>query len=167
VRDRKLCENCLSYTHFASGCKSPRACTVDQCSISRKHLSSLHDAALASFRRRKEENGEQGPSVESSAGLTQPQSDHVVTKSSVSITGSNIEYKALPIVPFKVKGTGSGEIITTYALFDNGSTSTWCSENLAKKLGMVGARIQVSLSTIEKDSNPTSCQSLSGDNGHE
>ena len=24
VRDRKLCENCLSYTHFASGCKSPR-----------------------------------------------------------------------------------------------------------------------------------------------
>lgn len=52
VRDRKLCENCLSYTHFASGCKSPRACSVDQCSISRKHLSSLHDALLASFRRR-------------------------------------------------------------------------------------------------------------------
>jgi len=55
VRDRKLFENCLSYTHFASGCKSPRACSVDQCSISCKHLTSLHDAALASFRRRKED----------------------------------------------------------------------------------------------------------------
>ena len=53
VRDRKLCENCLSYTHFASGCKSARACSVDQCSISRKHLGSLHNALLASFRKRR------------------------------------------------------------------------------------------------------------------
>jgi len=78
-------------------------------------------------------------------------------KSSISITGSNHEYKALPIVPVKVKGRSSGETITTYALLDNGSTSTWCSENLAKKLGVVGPCIQVSLSTIEKDCNPTSC----------
>ena len=57
----------------------------------------------------------------------------------------------------KVKGRGSGEIITTYALLDNGSTSTWCRESLAKRLGVVGPRIEVSLSTIEKDCNPTSC----------
>ena len=157
VRDRKLCENCLSYTHFATGCKSPRACGVDQCSITRKHLGSLHDALLASFRRRQEENRELGPSVGSSSNLTQPQSEHVVMKSSISIAGGSHEYKALPIVPVKVKGRGSGEIITTYALLDNGSTSTWCSESLAKKLGVVGPRIQVSLSTIEKDCNPTSC----------
>ena len=49
-----------------------------------------------------------------------------------------MSYKASPIVPVKVKGRGSGEIITTYALLDNGSTSTWCSENLIKKLGVVG-----------------------------
>ena len=116
MRDRKLCENCLSYTHFASGCKSPRACSVDQCSISRKHLGSFHDALLASFRRRQEENRDQGPSVGSSPNLTQPQSDHVVMKSSVSIAGGSHEYKALPIVPVKVKGRGSGEIITAYPL---------------------------------------------------
>ena len=63
----------------------------------------------------------------------------------------------MPIVPVKVKGRGSGEVITTYALLDNGSTSTWCSEGLAKKLGVEGPRIQVSLSTIEKDCNLTSC----------
>ena len=129
----------------------------DQCCISRKHLDSLHDALQASFCRRQEENRDQGPSVGSSPNLTQPQSDHVVMKSSVSIAGGSHECKALPIVPVKVKGGGSGEIITTYALRDNGSTSTWCSESLAKRLGVAGPRIEVSLSTIEKDSNPTSC----------
>ena len=117
---------------------------------SRKHLGSLHDGLLASFRRRQEENCEQGPSVRLSSNLTQPQSDHVVMKSSVSIACGSYEYKALPIVPVKVKGRGCGDIIETYALLDNGSTMT-------KKLGVVGPRIEVSLSTIEKDCNPTSC----------
>ena len=158
MRDRKLCENCLSYTHVAFGCKSPRACSVDLCSISRKHLGSLHDAVLASFRRRQEENREQGPSVGSSSNLTQPQSDHVVMKSSVSIAGGSHEFKALPIVPVRVKGRDCDEIIKTYALLDNGSTSTWCSKSLAEKLGVVGPRIQVSLSTIDEGCSPTSCQ---------
>ena len=79
-------------------------------------------------------------------------------KSSVSIAGSSHEYKALPIVPVKVKGRGSGEIIATYALLDNGSTSTWCTESLAKKLGVMGPCIEVSLSTIEKHCNPMSCR---------
>ena len=87
----------------------------------------------------------------------QPQSDHVVMKNSVSITGGSHECKALPIIPVKVKGRGSGEIITTYALLDNGSTLTWCSESLAKRLGVVGPHFEVSLSTIKKDCNPTSC----------
>ena len=73
------------------------------------------------------------------------------------IAGCIHECKALPIVPVKIKGRGSGEIITTYALLDKGSTSTWCNESLAKKLGVVGPRIEVSLSTIDKDCNPTSC----------
>ena len=175
VRDRKLCENCLSYTHFANGCKCPRACNVEQCTIKRKHLGSLHDALLASFRRRQEENRDQEPSlssslsdmrtqgasVSSSASVMQTQSDHVVMKSSISVAGGRQECRALPTVPVKVKGRGRDEIITTYALLDNGSTSTWCSEDLAKKLGVAGPRIQVSLSTIEKDSNPMSCFRIS------
>ena len=84
MRDRKLCENCLSYTHFATGCKSPRACSVEQCSISRKHLGSLHDALLASFRRRQDENRDQGAAVGSSSNLTQPQRDNAVLENCVS-----------------------------------------------------------------------------------
>ena len=51
----------------------------------------------------------------------QPESGHVVMKS------GGHEYKALPIVPVKVKGRGKGEFITTCALLNNCSTSTWCS----------------------------------------
>ena len=100
MRDGKLCENCLPHTHFASRCKSPRACSVDQCSISRKHLGSLHDALPSSFRRRREENREQGPSVGSSSNLVQHQIDQFVMKpSSISIAVGSHDYKALPIVP--------------------------------------------------------------------
>ena len=34
----------------------------------------------------------------------QPESGHVITKSIISMTGGGHEYKALPIVPVKVKG---------------------------------------------------------------
>ena len=82
-----------------------------------------------------------------------------IFSNSNSITESNHEHKDLAIVPVKVKGRGSGKIITTYSLLDNGSTSTWCSDSLAKKLGVVVPHIQVSL-TIEKDCNPTSCHNV-------
>ena len=103
VRDRQLCENCLSYTHFATGCKSPCTCSVEQCSTSRKHLGSLHDALLARSHRRQEENREQRPGVGSSSNPTpKPQSEHVVMKSSISIACGSHEYKALPELPVKV-----------------------------------------------------------------
>ena len=65
------------------------------------------------------------------------------------------------IEPVKVKGRGRVEIITTYALLDNGSKSNWCSEGLAKNLGVAGPCIPVSLSTIEKDSKSRSCSRIS------
>ena len=55
------------------------------------------------------------------------------------------EIKALPIVPVKVKGRGKDVIVTTYALLDSGSTSSWCSQTLAKRHGVVVARFQATL----------------------
>lgn len=54
VRDRKLCEKFLSYTHFANCCKSPRGCSIGQRAITRQRMESLHDALFASFRRKEE-----------------------------------------------------------------------------------------------------------------
>ena len=147
--ERKLCENGLSYTHFANGCKSPRTCNVEQCTITRKNLGSLHDALLTSFRRRQGENRNPETSVSPSSSVIQTQCGHITMKSSISVAGGSHECKAVLFVPVKVKKRGRDE--------SNGLTSTWCSEGLAKRLSAIGPRIQVSLSTIEKDSNFTSC----------
>ena len=161
VCDRKLCENCLSYSHFASGCRSPRSCTIEQYTIASKHLQSLHDALVASFRSRDGEGNNQrvsGPGVDQLPAELHAQQSHHVMKRNVEAFDTKPEIKALPIVPVKVKGRDKDVIVTTYALLDNGSTSSWYSESLAKRLGVVGSRVQVSLSTIETDSIPLSCR---------
>ena len=55
-----------------------------------------------------------------------------------------------------LSSAGKDVKVATYVLVDSGSTSFWCSETLAKRLGVVGSRVQVSLSTIETDSTSSS-----------
>ena len=47
IRSRKLCENCISAFHFAAGCKRKNECTIKDCEIKRKHMTSIHNAVLA------------------------------------------------------------------------------------------------------------------------
>ena len=59
---------------------------------------------------------EQGHSVGSSSNLAQPQIDHVAMKSSISIAGGSHEYKALPIVPVKVKEGAAARLLLHYSI---------------------------------------------------
>ena len=52
---RKLCENCLSTTHYASGCKGCKGCKSHNCMITRKHLESLHEGLWVNIENRKGE----------------------------------------------------------------------------------------------------------------
>ena len=56
----------------------------------------------------------------------------------------------LPVVPVKVTGIGREKSLITYAFLDNGSNSTFCTEDLLNELGMRGEETSFSLSTIEK-----------------
>ena len=102
MRDKWLCENCLSYAHFVNGS------IISTSKITRKHLGSLHDVLLASFHRKHEEISSdmqtQGPSVSSSASDMQTISGHFVMRSSLSVAGGSHECRTLPIVPVKDKG---------------------------------------------------------------
>ena len=51
------------------------------------------------------------------------------------------------IVPVKVLGKGSGRVLETYALLDNGSEVTW-HELLVKERGFDGERFEFSLTGI-------------------
>ena len=66
-------------------------------------------------------------------------------------TGAGCETKASSIIPVKVKGRGKGRIIETYALLDNGSTATFCTEQLLEDLGVHGNKCELSLATIENE----------------
>ena len=59
--------------------------------------------------------------------------------------------KALSVVSIKVKGRGKGRIIETYALLDNGSTATFCTEQLLEDFGVHGSKCELSLATIENE----------------
>ena len=72
-------------------------------------------------------------------------------------TGAGCETKALPIVPVKVKGRGKGTIIETYALLDNGSMATFCTEQLLEDLGVHGKKCELSLATTENENTKSEC----------
>ena len=64
-------------------------------------------------------------------------------------TGAGCEMKALSIVSVKVKERGKCRIIETYALVDNDSTATFCTEQLLEDLRVHGYKCELSLATIE------------------
>lgn len=57
----------------------------------------------------------------------------------------------LPIVPVQIKHKKDTRIIKTYAFLDQGSTVTFCTEELAKKLNMRGRKTEFLLRTIAQE----------------
>ena len=79
--------------YFANGL---RACNVEQCTTTHKHLGSLHDVLLTSFRKREEKNRDPGTSISPSSSVVQTQSGHIGMKNSICVTGGIRECKAVP-----------------------------------------------------------------------
>ena len=48
--------------------------------------------------------------------------------------------------------------IDTYALLDNGSTQSFCTDNLLDKLGLEGRRGSIVVSTLEGQSSASECR---------
>ena len=72
-----------------------------------------------------------------------------------SATGASHVRVALPILPVIVRAPGSQRHVRTFALLDPGSTSTFCSEDLVKTLGVIGKKGPLSLTTLEKKNSET------------
>ena len=63
----------------------------------------------------------------------------------VGATGGGESKVCLAVIPVKLYRSNSDEFVETYALMDNGSEVTLCHEQLAKKLGLVGKKIEYTL----------------------
>ena len=61
---------------------------------------------------------------------------------------------AMAVIPVKIRSKSSNQTIITYAFLDNGSSATFCTESLMRKLGVDGTKVKISLSTLEKKNSP-------------
>lgn len=122
LKEKKLCFGCLHTGHMSRDCFKCLTCK----SCGETHPSSLHI--------------DKGDNVDTDTELSKR---HIATNTSASHetcghTGAGRECCFLSILSVKVKSVKGNWIVQTYAFLDSGSTATFCSERLMRRLEEVG-----------------------------
>ncbi|XP_038050892.1 uncharacterized protein LOC119724042 [Patiria miniata] len=142
AKQERLCFNCLRRGHMTSACRLNRTCTVSGCG--RKHTKFLH--IPQTMQQREEAASQANTSLD--APVQNGYIDSAAEASCSNVTGAG--RTVLPIVPVRVKAAGGSVFIRTHALLDTGSTNTFCTEHLARQLGVEGAKQRLNLTTLDK-----------------
>ena len=133
LKEKGVCFGCLSTGHLSRNCEKRMIC--DKCKM--KHPTALH----INFKTKVDKavgTSEPGSTVNSALVSAQ-------TFGSQTGAGSN---GMLPILPVQVKARKGNKVIQTYAFLDSGSTSTFCSEALMRRLNLTGKRSKICLLTM-------------------
>jgi len=129
VRKFRMCENCLNFKHSATNCRKGSCCDVQGCR--EKHHTMLHEQKMH----------EQAKSME----------QHVQSNCCAAAGENPLKHKvSLRIVPVKVKQ--GKKCVQTYALLDDGSDVTLCSDSLVQKLGAKGTPRDFTITTVNQAS---------------
>ena len=166
AQKERLCYNCLKKGHMTRDCNLNRTCSVSGCN--RKHTKFLHLIKQPSQTDSTESRRDIGESSsdarnsptssETEATTHHSSSSHVAEESCSAIgAGSKV---VLPIVPVRVRARGKEEYFDTYALLDTGSTSTFCTLELTRKIGAEGTEQSLSMSTLDKSRIVTTCKAV-------
>ncbi|KAJ0068359.1 hypothetical protein NL108_005935 [Boleophthalmus pectinirostris] len=83
------------------------------------------------------------------------------TSQTCGLTGAGTNNCFLPIVPVRVKSSKCDKAIDVYAFLDPGSSTTFCSEDLMKRLNLPGKRTHFVLQTMGQE-RVVSAHSLTG-----
>ena len=148
VKRQKLCFNCLKADHMAKDCGMRRTCSVDGCN--KRHMKFLHpDEGNMTSQHAPDPPAQSGSSLRHEDG--NPTSS---TCSSTAISfGIGAGIIALPVIPVIVTNPASGRCVSTYALLDSGSTSSFIVKNLVHEIGVPEQSRSLMLSTIEGTSH--------------
>lgn len=134
VKANGLCFNCLKPGHKATSCRHDRSCSVPGCG--RRHSSYLHKVSVPTETNR--------PAVvEPTVAVSS-----CVSEQSCHVTGAGTRTVMLPLVPVKVQSADGRHSVTTLALLDSGSTTSFCTERLAEALNLPRNPDTLSLSTM-------------------
>ena len=141
IRDKCLCFSCYSANHFSRSCTNRRSCKV----CTKPHPTALHDYQFGRpvGEHRTETINED---VESKATST---SDPMQTYCD---NNSNREIVLQPIIPVLVQHGRDGKQMKTYALYDNGSTGCFMSDELHDQLGCSSREATLNIRTMHGES---------------
>ena len=124
VTECKLCENCLLDNHAVERCFRQSMCGIEGCN--QKHSRLLHSSKT------------QGEIQKSSPSMIGYQVVTGFSQSSARV--------CVPVVQVKVNNS-----VKCVAMLDTCSTTTFCSEKLANKLGLKGIPVSYDLTTLESE----------------
>ncbi|XP_050951513.1 uncharacterized protein LOC127154148 [Labeo rohita] len=136
LKSRGLCFGCLTQGHLSKMCKKRMECK--ECF--QKHPDILHI-------KEDPKSTKDVESLDKKISCAQVSLNHQSNNFS-ECAGDNC---VLSIVPVKVKSSKGDRYVETYAFLDAGSTATFCTEELRKKLNLKGKPTQILLSTMCQD----------------
>ena len=145
VKQKGLCMNCFARGHLCRDCPIRSVCGIEGCS--KKHSRFLHLRRLAD--ETQAIPTETAPAAVPHAPMTNAATASATSTASSSFTGAKGGKVALPIVPIRVHLPLSPlQFVDTYALLDQGSTCTFCSDTLADRLNAPRNKEILELTTL-------------------
>ena len=149
VRANKLCVNCLVPGHFVQDCPKRSFCRIQGCT--KKHSTYLHVKETSPSQNEIEVGQTEPPATPNAAHAS---NSYLNVNASQVSSGSVV---GLSIVPVKVKVKGSSKKVLTYAFLDSGSNTSFCTEDLLRKLGTKGKETSLSLTTMQMSNQSIEC----------
>ena len=130
IRSNLLCFGCLVRGHIAKDCKNRSICR--ECRG--RHATALHSP----------------PSTGVGSRQGMYKANEVIKNGRVNINaGTSVAPCGMAIVPGKIRSK-SGRCVETYAFLDNGSSASFCTESLCRKLQVYDANpVQLKLTTVQ------------------
>ena len=144
----RLCFNCLLPGHHSNACKLMRTCSVPGCG--KRHTKFLHLVDKSSTAIPRGGSEEVNRNSSRSASVQEAQTGFADTECMATGAGAGVNRVALPLVPVTAISPDGSRSLTTYALLDSGSTTTFCTKKLVESLRLDGKKGTLSLSTLER-----------------
>ncbi|KAI2668803.1 hypothetical protein H4Q32_005610 [Labeo rohita] len=147
LKGNAVCFGCLHTGHLSKECTrrlTCKTCHQKHPTVMHIHLKQKVDTAV---------NTDDSHRVEKTAPTV---NNALVSAQACNHAGAGNSSGILPILPVQVKSSLGNKVIQTYAFLDTGSTSTFCSESLMRRLNLNGRKTKISLLTMSPKSTVTS-----------
>ncbi|XP_059093458.1 uncharacterized protein LOC131888586 [Tigriopus californicus] len=152
IQERELCFGCLTVGHIGRNCKKRLQCKKCQ----KRHPTCLHKSDSPKeygwFRGSK---SVELKDLESTSACCLEEPGHYARAGQPNRV-------AMALIPVKVRVQGGLKEIITYAGLDNFSSDCFVTDEIVEKLGLVGPRTKISLTTMNETRRAISTRAING-----